>query len=369
MNRSRVVLVAACTALPLLGGCTAELASHAAKKVLNKSSRAQDQGVYKVGTPYRINGRLYRPAVDYNYVETGIASWYGSDFHRKRTANGELFDMNRVSAAHRTLPLPSMVRVTNLENGRALNVRVSDRGPFAKDRIIDLSRKAAQLLGFYDKGTARVRVEVLAEESRALAREAQRKGLIGDDPVTLASLGGETAIGFSGNDSLVASSAAARPVQGTSNLWRNPDLRPAPGAIGIDRVTVEDLPPISPGRVNPPDRVKKPDRVVSIQPERNSADLSVGKTKLFIQAGAFSSYANASRLRSKLDGLAPTAINPLDRGKQRLYRVRLGPLESLSEADRILASLASKGHANATIVVEEATVRCGANVSSTLTKC
>ncbi len=115
----------------------------------------------KTGQPYRIAGKWYVPRQDWNYDEVGIASWYGPQFHRKRTANGEIFDMNKVSAAHRTLPLPSYVRVTNLENGRAINVRVNDRGPFAKGRIIDLSRRAAQLLGFRKKGTARVRVQII----------------------------------------------------------------------------------------------------------------------------------------------------------------------------------------------------------------
>ena len=136
-------------------------------------TRSDSSGGYKIGQPYQIAGIWYYPAVDYNYDETGIASWYGPDFHGKATANGELYDMNGLTAAHRTLPLPSLVRVTNLENGRAINVRVNDRGPFAHGRIIDVSRRVAQLLGFEQQGTARVRVEILADESRALAAAAQ----------------------------------------------------------------------------------------------------------------------------------------------------------------------------------------------------
>src|SRR6185312_3470431 len=125
-------------------------------------------GSFKVGTPYQINGKWYYPAENYNYVEEGVASWYGQDFQGKKTANGELYDMNAVTAAHRTLPLPSMVRVTNLDNVRQLNVRVNDRGPFHSSRIIDVSRRAAQLLGFYDVGTAHVRVEIDPVESMNL---------------------------------------------------------------------------------------------------------------------------------------------------------------------------------------------------------
>lgn len=116
-------------------------------------------GVYRVGKPYVVAGRTYVPEEDVNYRVEGVASWYGDDFHGRLTANGEIFDMQSISAAHPTLPLPSYVRVTNLANKRSLVVRVNDRGPFAQDRVIDLSVKSAQLLGFHDRGLARVRVE------------------------------------------------------------------------------------------------------------------------------------------------------------------------------------------------------------------
>jgi len=112
----------------------------------------------KTGSPYTVNGITYRPAADPGYDRRGVASWYGRQFHGRLTANGELFDMNQFTAAHPTLPLPSILEVTNLENGRRIEVRVNDRGPFAKDRIIDLSRASAQALGMLEQGTARVRV-------------------------------------------------------------------------------------------------------------------------------------------------------------------------------------------------------------------
>jgi len=116
-------------------------------------------GKYRVGNPYTVAGRTYVPEEDVNYSAVGIASWYGDDFHGRYTANGEIFDMNSISAAHKTLPLPSYVRVTNLANHRSIVVRVNDRGPYAADRVIDLSVKTAQLLGFYGRGLARVKVE------------------------------------------------------------------------------------------------------------------------------------------------------------------------------------------------------------------
>lgn len=125
-------------------------------------------GTYKIGKPYKIMGKWYYPEENYKYSEIGTASWYGADFHAKYTANGEVYNMNTLTAAHRTLPLPSIVRVTNLENGRELVLRVNDRGPFAKNRIIDISKRGAQLLGFQTQGTAKVKVEVLEKESKAL---------------------------------------------------------------------------------------------------------------------------------------------------------------------------------------------------------
>ena len=116
-------------------------------------------GIYKIGDPYLIDGKIYYPSENKDYDEIGIASWYGEEFHGKLTANGETFNMYKVSAAHKTLPLPSKVKVTNLDNNKSLIMRVNDRGPFAKDRIIDLSMRAADLLGFKKKGTQKVRVQ------------------------------------------------------------------------------------------------------------------------------------------------------------------------------------------------------------------
>ncbi len=116
-------------------------------------------GVYRVGNPYTVAGRTYIPEYNPHYQATGLASWYGEDFHGRRTANGEVFDLNSISAAHPTMPLPSYARVTNLSNGHSLIVRVNDRGPYHGDRIIDVSKSAAHLLGFHASGTAWVRVE------------------------------------------------------------------------------------------------------------------------------------------------------------------------------------------------------------------
>jgi rare lipoprotein A len=116
-------------------------------------------GTYRVGKPYSIYGRTYVPAENTSYRVEGIASWYGRDFHGRLTANGEVYDMHSISAAHTTLPMPSYVRVTNLDNGRSIIVRVNDRGPYHRNRVIDLSIGTAKALDFYSRGIARVRVE------------------------------------------------------------------------------------------------------------------------------------------------------------------------------------------------------------------
>lgn len=118
----------------------------------------------KIGKPYQVRGRWYVPKADPDYDEVGLASWYGEAHQGKPTANGERFDRFQVSAAHKTLPLPSVVEVTNLENGRRLRVRINDRGPFVDGRILDLSQEAARKLGFEQKGIARVRVRYIEDK-------------------------------------------------------------------------------------------------------------------------------------------------------------------------------------------------------------
>ena len=152
----------------ILGACAYGSVDLGDGKYSQASAITGQGGTYKVGNPYKIMGKWYYPKEDYSYSEVGTASWYGKDFHAKKTANGEKYDMNSLTAAHRTLPLPSIVKVTNLENGRSLVLRVNDRGPYAKNRIIDVSKRASQLLGFYTQGTTKVRVEVMEKESKAL---------------------------------------------------------------------------------------------------------------------------------------------------------------------------------------------------------
>lgn len=144
-----------------------------AKQVKFKDNKYE--GYYKVGKPYKIYGITYKPKDFAQLEQTGVASWYGDQFQGKLTANGEIYDKGDMTAAHRTLPMPSLVRVTNLANDKYVIVRVSDRGPFAKNRIIDLSQRAAEILEYKNKGVTAVKVELLKEETEEFLKELNLK--------------------------------------------------------------------------------------------------------------------------------------------------------------------------------------------------
>ncbi len=266
------------------------------------------QGTYKIGKPYQVNGVWYHPAENYSYDETGIASWYGPGFHKERTANGEVFDQNEMSAAHKTLPMPSLVRVTNLDNGRAIVVRVNDRGPFANGRIIDMSRRCAELLGFERVGTAKVRVQILASESRAIA-------------------------------------AAARANTPTAYAGAMPSVT-ATAPTGV--IAVETLPPRSGGAPVPGATVGG-----RFLPAPEVAQRPVtGARQIYVQAGAFTQYNYASRLRDKVAAIAPATISQTRVGETKFFRVRLGPIDSVDKADGILSQVVGAGTTDARLVVD-----------------
>lgn len=279
-------------------------------------------GIYKVGKPYQVGGVWYYPAEDYTYDETGVASWYGPGFHTRATANGEPYDENEMTAAHKTLPMPSMVRVTNLDNGRSVIVRVNDRGPFKPGRIIDLSRRGAQLLGFEGSGTAKVRVQILAEESRQLAAAARRN----TPPAILAETEG-------------------------------PAPRPAPRA----RVEVANAPAaaVSTGAgitatpVPPPATVAGAEVGGRFLPAPQVTDVPVRRSgRLYVQAGAFTVQENASRVRGRVATFGSAQVSPTVVNGQRFYRVRVGPLADVDRADAVLNQIIQSGLTEAKIVVD-----------------
>jgi rare lipoprotein A (peptidoglycan hydrolase) len=149
--------------------------SDSLKLAIDDANIGEYSGYFKVGNPYQVFGVSYFPQNYEDFEEIGTASWYGDDFHGKKTANGEIYNMGSMTAAHPTLPLPSMIRVTNLRNGKNVIVRVNDRGPFAKNRIIDVSEKAATLLGFKDQGTTEVKVELLRDDTDEMLEKLKIK--------------------------------------------------------------------------------------------------------------------------------------------------------------------------------------------------
>ena len=310
---------------------------------------------YKVGAPYQINGVWYYPKIDYNYDETGVASWYGEAFDRQVTANGEIFDLNELTAAHRTLPLPSIVEVTNLQNGRQMTLRVNDRGPYAQNRILDVSRRAAQLLGFERSGTTPVHVRILREDSIRVA-EAAKRGSTGDVVLAAAAVG--TAVPPPATTATAA--PAPRPVPEPSiavaelappAASRPPEPLPAATAPAaepppprrswlIASAEAETLPPRP--RHPAPLPIAEPDRVIT----------PFGSSRIFIQAGAFAVPENAQRARSRFSALANVEVTNISVHGNPLYRVRLGPVASVEEADRLLSRLVGSGYPDAHIVKE-----------------
>ncbi len=286
-------------------------------------------GAYKLGKPYQIGKAWYYPKSDYSYNETGIASWYGPGFHGKATANGESFDQNALTAAHRTLPMPSMVRVTNLDNGRSIKVRINDRGPFKNGRIIDLSRRAADLLGFRRQGTAKVRVEIVEDESRALASAA----LTEDAAATAPDAAPRTP---------VAVETLAQDTGGT------PDANPAVPATGsatpAASQTALAMPRADRAKARPSLVVPAPDGIVTTVPVRSG--------RIYVQAGSFTQIANANKLRARLIKIGTAQIAQTMVDRRRFFRVRFGPMGSVDEADRLLAMLIDNGHNDARVVVE-----------------
>ena len=304
----------------LFAGCTESKVVVDQAKVITNPGPGKP-APYKIGKPYQVEGIWYYPKADYRYSETGIASWYGPGFHGNRTANGEVYDQNGLTAAHKTLPMPSLVRVTNLENGRSIQVRVNDRGPFATGRVIDLTRRGAQLLGFIENGTARVRVDIMAEESQQLAALASSQG--GDQ------------------------------------------LPPPPKAAPAGEVTSGGLAPIAGSKVSP----AKAEQVAEVAPAPVAADTNIGSvavpqpdgvvtqmpvkpTSIYIQAGAFLRQANANQLSGQLRKYGQVKVAQVQVESQRYFRVRIGPIPSVEEADRTLKRLIADGHPESRIVVD-----------------
>lgn len=252
----------------------------------------------RVGPPYQAGGQWYVPTPEPGYEQTGMASWYGPTFDGGATASGEQFDEMALTAAHPTLPIPSLVQVTNLENGREVIVRVNDRGPFVGGRLIDLSRGAAQVLGIERQGQARVHVRYLGPAPRHVNADGASVATPSPQPAVTTLAGG--------------------PAEEEGPIQLTPPRTQA-------AVTQEPLP----------------------QPVQASAPPAVGG--YFVQVGAFSDLSNAHRVRSAILAAGPVVVDTRETPRGELFRVRVGPFQTRAEADDARAEVADLGYGEAVI--------------------
>ena len=305
---------------------------------------ASEAGIYRTGNPYKVNGVWHFPQkeLDHKHDEIGEATWYGHDFHSKMTANGEIFDMHGFTAAHKTLPLPSVVRVTNLSNKKSVILRVNDRGPFDNKRVIDVSKKAAEILGFLDQGSAKVRVQVLPDESLHVASMA--KGTSYTPQKTLPTPSGDVTI----SPLPVATEPTATAPE---PQMMTPET--TPGEIALEAPSMEVLESILPKQTIEVAAPISPEPAASTQlmessPAVTPAPLAKGTTH--IQAGAYRSKANAENALKKLSKIAPAHLSEPIEGQSSLYRVRIGPFPHKEAAKKKLKDVISAGHPDATII-------------------
>ena len=261
-------------------------------------------GPYKAN-PYTVLGKTYFPLQESKtYVASGTASWYGTKFHGQNTANGEVYDLYGMSAAHKTLPLPSYVRVTNLDNNKTVILRVNDRGPFYSDRIIDLSYAAAKKLGYAETGTARVKVEGIDPQQWWAAKGRPAPLMLNEPQVAQ-------------NSAPVITASA-----GTVEQWTPPPQQHAAAVVPVH-----------------------------IDAKKNASATASGQ---YLQVGAFANPDAAELLRSKLSGMvsAPVFISSIVRNQQTLHRVRLGPIGSPGEIAQVQNSVRLANLGSPSVVTE-----------------
>lgn len=254
-------------------------------------------------SPYNIRGNWYYPQNHYEYDETGMASWYGPGFHGKPKPYGERYDQNDISAAHKTLPLPTVVLVTNLDNGKALKLIIDDRGPFIDNRLIDLSVEAAKALGIYQKGLGRVRIQSLVEESKAFSNHLFKLGRkTGRDPN-----------GRSWNQVFK---------EDISQVYEKPTISPLTPAVETDTKSLEEV----------------------IQKNQ------VG-TMFYVEIGVFLHFSNAQKLVRELHSLLPIKLEKKTTPKgQSFHLVLVGPYTTSSRAEEACRLLEAAGHTRTTII-------------------
>ncbi len=318
------------TSVPLARACAAALLiaclSACGSTSVSKAATTAQRGTYKIGAPYRIDGVLYTPKEEFTHVETGVASWYGPGFHGKSTANGERYDQADRTAAHRTLQMPSVVRVTNLSNGASTVVRINDRGPYASNRVIDLSRTAAQELDIVRNGTARVRIEQLQAESLAVKDVAISGGGPAEQHEALAQLASGKRAPPQQQVMATAQPAAPPPAQiqaGWPDSPRSPAITQEPAPSGKGGPTIASL--------------------VTASPPASGGGF-------YVQTGSFSTAENAERQRGAVRSYGSSEISQASAAGREVYRVRLGPYTTSDAAGIVADRLKRSGYGDARVI-------------------
>jgi rare lipoprotein A len=260
-------------------------------------------GRYWVGNPYKVAGRWFTPKTQPGYDRKGAASWYGEAFHRRKTSNGEYFDMNQMTAAHPTLPLPSYARVTNLENGKVIVVRINDRGPFVGTRIIDLSKRSADALGYKSRGKANVRVQWIGNAP------------LNDNGAHLAMMNRKAASGAGMGTLIAAADGSAR--------GSNDDVQVANAAPDVvQQQAAYEVP-------NPRKKVRGDAQVV--------------------QVGSFADIDAAEQARTALSAIGPVQVYEWQSADGPIYKVQLGPFVSEIGAADALEAVRGQGYRKAAL--------------------
>ena len=299
--------------------CTSvELAANLGKKVIfQKDKFNKTKGIYKIGNPYVVEGKRYYPKKNMNYDEKGIASWYGPKFHGKLTANGEVFNQYKLTAAHKTLPIPSAVKVTNLKNNKSLIVRINDRGPFVNDRIIDLSYQSAKKLNLLKSGTGYVRVQILRSESILLEKLAKKGQFPEIDEITKKTTPPINQISYSN--------------------------------VSIKKIGQNNL-------SNDSEKIykknKKETQIEEVQKRVQVLKINGKKYKIWIQIASFSNQKSAKILMTKFKSIQKINIKKANISGKSFYRVRVGPFNKIDETKEIYNFLINSGMEGTKIFVE-----------------
>lgn len=310
---------------------------------------------YKIGEAYQIKDVWYTPKEDYAYAESGIAGWYQEE-NGSLTSNGEKYDDDVMSAMHKTLPLPSIVRITNLENGNVAIVRVNERGPYVNNRLIDVSQKAAEALEFNMVGTTMVKVEVLPDESRRLKQEIfKANGMSMED--TLLHEDSVISADVQINPLNEAPKPLYQPGEENTILYAEEGVQPLNNEQNNSSGIVSITKPIADTVVNSVS-ISTVSAVQPVQISGKSVNTSEEPKLIapisghYIQAGAFSNIQNAENLKKSLEEFGPVQLYETTVNDKTLMRVRMGPFETEKNAQELLEKLKTAGYNQAKIIYE-----------------